>query len=180
MNKRTAAVAGIGVLACTLLGGSSISATASSDPLRPGPLWHRYHQQNVMVPAGEGCHFRVFEKVLYDREYYKTVATYDNGSPRTQLFRGPLVMRFKNLRSGAAVTRNLSGRAFFEYGRRGSFSLTVQDGHFGAGVHPGGTPETGIFYVGGKWSSLIEDQDGTRHLVLGPHGTSENLCHTLS
>jgi hypothetical protein len=181
MVRLTLTAAGAAALIGAVLTGSTATATDSSDALRPGPNWERYHQEDVTVPAGERCPFKVREKVVYDREYYKTVAEYPDGTPQAQLFRGPLIMRFVNARTGSSVVRNLTGRSLIQYHPDGSLaSLTNRKGHFAGGVGPGGEPRRGIYYVSGRWSTLTEDEDGTRHLGLGPNGKSENLCRTLA
>jgi hypothetical protein len=150
-------------------------------PSRAQPHWIRYHQADFRVPAGEGCAFAVKEHVLRDREFYKTVSTYANGKPRTELFKGPLVMRLTNVRTGTSLRRNLSGRAIETFHRNGDFdSLTVLHGHFGTTLPKGSEPGHGLYYVGGRWSSLSINADGTRTLVLGPHGTARNLCPALA
>lgn len=155
-------------------------------PLAPGeaasrPHWIRYHQADFRVPAGEGCAFAVKEHVLRDREFYKTVSTYANGKPRTQLFKGPLVMRLTHVRNGTSIRRDLSGRAIETFRRNGDFdSLTVLRGHFGATLPEGSRPGSGLYYIGGRWSSLSVNADGTDTVVLGPHGTARNLCPALA
>ncbi len=158
-----------------------VAGAAVGDAAGHQPRWVRYHQADVRYPPGEVCAFAVHEHVLRDREFSKIVSRYANGNPRTQLFRGPLVMRIINDRTGASVRRNLSGRGFEILARNGAFeSLTVQTGHFGAGLPKGSQPGRGLYYVGGRWSSLSINADGSRSLVLGPHGTAQNLCPLLA
>jgi hypothetical protein len=190
--RRIAGVLGAAtVLVGALVGStaSSASTTGAANPTDTGrtattgdwPPWIPYEQEDVTYPAGERCEFEVFGKVLRDKEFYRDIVTYADGSPRIQLWRGPLVMRFTNMDTGYSVKRDASGQAFFEYRPDGSFEeLTVQKGHFVGGMPAGSIPSQGLFYVSGRWSSLVAHADGTRQLFLGPNGSAENLCETLA
>ena len=89
------AVASVGTavmaLAATTSGAASASTAGGAAPAGEGH-WHRYHQQDFVVPAMEACAFRVAAHVLYDREYFRTISHYSGGNPRVQLFRGPLII----------------------------------------------------------------------------------------
>jgi hypothetical protein len=122
----------------------------------------------------------VFEHVTRDRGFFKVVSRYANGKPRTELFRGPLLVKLTNTRTGKAIHRDLSGRAIEVLARNGDFeSLTIQSGHFGAGLSKGSTPGRGLYRVSGRWSSVSVNPDGSLSLVLGPHGSAHNLCPIL-
>jgi hypothetical protein len=185
-----------GVLATTalvgaLVAGSASGASTTADPTGhgrtatstgsdPWPPWIPYEQTDLTWPAGTYCDFEVFSQVLRDQEFFRDVSTYEDGTPRTQLWRGPLILRFTNKETGFSVVRNASGRAFMEYGPGETFqSLTIQSGHFVGSAKAGSVPAQGIFYVAGKWSSMTRNDDGSSTIVLGPNGTAENLCDTL-
>ena len=153
------------------------AATESKSP------WVRYHQEDVTVPAGRGCDFEVFEKVIRDGEYYRDVATYADGTPRIQHWRGPLVMRYTNTATGKSVVVDLTGRATITYYPDGAVeSLTVSDNasHFGSTIPEGSNLPRGVYRFGGKWTTLKLNEDGTRRVDLGPKGTAENLCNVLA
>lgn len=159
---------------------STASAGSATDGKSP---WIRYHQEDVTVAAGKGCDFDVFEKVLRDGEYYRDVATYADGTPRIQHWRGPLVMRYTNTATGKSVVADLSGRATITYYPDGGIeSLTVADGasHFGSTIPDGSNLPRGVYRFGGKWTTLKLDEDGNRRVDLGPKGTAENLCGVLA
>jgi hypothetical protein len=166
-------------LACLLAGGAIVApppAPAASTDARQNP-WIRYHQPDVRVPAGEGCAFRVKEHVVRDREFYKVLATYDDGTHQAELFRGPLVMRYRNMHTGKSVVENLSGHGRVTYYRNGDFaSLTVLTGHFGTSIGPGNEQARGLYRVGGRNSSLTLTHDGHRSIALGRSGTLESIC----
>ncbi len=159
--------------------GSSVASRAGT--AKSHTRWTRYHQADFSYAAGEACSFGVHAKVVRDREYYKNVAFYSDGTVKIQLFKGPLVVNYKNDATGKTIRKNLSGRAFEEFNPDGSFSsITVQSGHFGTSLPAGSQPAKGLYRVGGRWSSLTINPDGTRTVVLGPHGTIENLCVELA
>jgi hypothetical protein len=189
--RRLTGVLGATALVGALVAGSANAATTTSpaDAANPDgatasrdwPPWIPYEQEDVTYAAGDYCAFEVFGEVLRDKEVFRNISTYADGSPRTQLWRGPLVMRFTNMETGFSVDRNASGRAFMEYGPGEAFqSLTVQAGHFVGGARQGSEPGQGIIYVGGKWSSLVRNDDGSSTFFLGPNGSAENLCDTLT
>ena len=189
--RRIAGVAlGVTTLVVGTLAGSTASSATPSGPTqtpRTGasdsgswPPWIPYEQEDVTYPAGVYCEFEVFAEVLRDREFFRDVTTYPDGSPRIQLWRGPLVLRFTNTETGFSVDRNASGRAFMEYGPDEEFqAITIQAGHFVGGMRAGSDPSQGIFYTSGRWSTLVRHADGRSTLRPGPNGATENLCDTL-
>lgn len=172
MFKRIAAIVGSVLV---MSGVATSVATADQDS-----RWIPFEQPDVTIPAGM-CDFEVTGEVLHDREFFKTVATYEDGSPRTQLWKGPLVMRFTNTETGVFVDRDVSGRQVKQLRPDGSLeSITVETGHTVGGLAEGSSPGRGIWQVGGRHSSLVRHDDGTSTIFLGPKGTAENLCVPLS
>ena len=165
--------------------GVAVTALAASPPAvaaagGDGDGWIPYHQEDIAYAAGEACDFPVTSTVLEDREVYRETY-WPDGSVRTQTFRGTLVILWTNTATGESVVRDQSGKATFEYADDGTLlSLTAQNGHFSARLPAGSTPGQGLFYVGGRDTSVTFNADGTRTLTLGPHGTSEDLCETLA
>lgn len=172
--------------ASVLTGILTLAATAVAVPqavaTSPGP-WIPYDQPDVTIAAGTGCDFEVFQKVLRDAEYYRVVSTYPDGTPHLKQWKGPLVMRWTNTETGKSVVVDLSGRATETDRQDGSTeSLTVADNgsHFGARMPAGSNLPRGIYRVSGKGSSVRFNEDGTRTITLGPHGTAVNMCGALS
>jgi hypothetical protein len=181
--RRVTGVLGATALVGVLVAGSASSASTSegSGPSKSHPPWIPYQQADLTYPAGTYCEFEVFSEVLHDREYYKNVSTHADGTPRTQLWKGPLILRITNTETGASVDRNASGRAIMQYGPGESFeSLTIQSGHFLGGARAGSEPAQGIYYMSGRWSSMSRNDDGSSTFFLGPRGSAENLCDTLA
>jgi hypothetical protein len=189
MFKRVATVLAI----ATLLGAAG-SAVAAGAPAGAGDRpsgtashrtssngWIRYHQPNFSLDAGVACEFGVEATVVRDREFYKDVGFYSDGTVRTQLWKGPLVMDFTNTDTGLTIRRDLSGRAIQEYEADGDFaSILIVHGHFSAVLPPGSDPGFGFYRVSGAWSSLSVSPDGTRTIALGADGTSENMCDAMA
>ncbi len=176
-------VAGVGTavvaLATMTSGVASASMAGGTSPAGDG-TWHRYHQPDFVVQKGDGCAFKVAVHVLFDREFYRVTSRYLGGAPRTELFRGPLMVQYVNVPQRTKVVRNLSGVGTERFNRDGSFdSIKAVSGHFGATLGPGSDPTRGIFYLGGQGTSVSVNADGTETLKLGPRGTAQNLCPIL-
>ena len=176
--RRLAATTATTVLAAgSLVGLGATSATATE----AGSPWTPYRSSDVTVTADRStCAFDVRISVVEDDEEYRTTATYPDGSLKEQLFRGTLVERYTNLSSGASVVRDLSATAVFAYNPDGSpASLTSLKGPFGATMPVGSTPDTGLFVLSGRGTTVTFGADGTRSFTLGRHGSAENVCDAL-
>lgn len=193
MRKTVGVALAVTVVGALLASGTALAGAKDREVHRSsGPVvregdakfharWTRYHQSDFSYAAGEACSFKVNAKVVRDREYYKNVAFYSDGTVKIQLFKGPLVVDYTNASSHQAIRRDLSGRAFEEFKPDGSFSsITVQSGHFGTALPAGSLPAPGLYRVGGRWSSLTINHDMTRTVVRGPHGAIGNLCVALA
>ena len=178
-SAAAALVAG-GVLVASQAGAQGTAPAGSADEHPGGSGWTPYQQPDIHYSAGQRCEFPVEGKVVLDQEEYRDVSHWPGGQVRTQLWRGALVIRWTNLESGESVRRDQSADAIAEYASDGSLeSLTSLRGSFGAGIPEGGHPGKGAYVVGGRWSSVVFEDDGTRTIVLGPRGILENLCETL-
>lgn len=160
--------------------GGTVALTASPANAEGTP-WTSYSQQDFVVSAERStCDFDVAVEVVEDGELYTTLSTYDDGGPRTQLWRGPLVMSYTNLESDDSVVRDLSATATIDYRADGSLaSITSIEGAFGATMPAGSTPDTGLFVLSGHGTTATFDEDGTRSYTLGETGTAENVCDAL-
>ena len=181
MRKRSAAVFAAFALAIGSMGLGSAAQASPDKQMAPQNPWHRYHQPDFVVAAGQGCAFRVAVHVLFDREFYRIISRFRGGQPRVELFRGPLMVQYVNLHQGKKVIRNVSGVGTEKFNRDGSFaSIKAVSGHFGSTLPPGSpAPGQGIYYLGGQGTSVTENPDGTATLTLGPRGTAQNLCPIL-
>ena len=163
-----------------LVGALVVAAPPAATSAEQGGGWTPYRQPDIAYAADERCEFAVRGEVLRDREEYKDVAHWPDGTVRSQLWRGALVIRWSNLDTGASVVRDQSARALADYRADGSLEqLTSLRGAFGAGLPEGSHPGKGAYVVSGRWSSVVQAEDGTRSITLGPRGELENLCETL-
>ena len=148
------------------------AATASSVP------WQQYRTAPWTDAPGAVCTFGVTTSILVDQEQERILASYPNGQPKLQEFRGPLVVRYTNTSTGQSVVRDLSGYGWFHYGADGSNEALIAS-HIGVTVPVGNTG-----FPAGEWvltgQSLVSvDSAGTISVQL-LHATAENLCTTLS
>lgn len=90
-----------------LIGVPGAAAAQSSAGERSG--WIPCHQPDVSYEAGEICAFEVFGKVVRAHESYRNVSHWSEGTVRIQLFRGSVVIRWKNVDTGRTVLRDQSG-----------------------------------------------------------------------
>jgi hypothetical protein len=162
-------------MAAGVMGAGAVPASAGESP------WVAYEQPDILVPAARStCAFDVQETVVEDGEYYRNTEFYADGTVRTQRWRGPLVMRYTNVSSGASVVRDLSATATVHYRPDGSMaSMVSEHGAFGATMPAGSSPASGIYVLGGRGTTLTLNPDGTRSFTLGPHGTAENVCAAI-
>jgi hypothetical protein len=181
MRRRAGAAIAALALGLTSVAAGAAAQASTDGQASPQSPWHRYHQQDFVVPAGQGCAFRVAGHVLFDREFYRVISRFEGGQPRVELFRGPLMVQYVNVHVGTKVIRNISGVGTEKFNRDGSFaSIKAVSGHFGATLPPGSpAPGQGVYYLGGQGTSVTENPDGTATLRLGPHGTAQNLCPLL-
>lgn len=176
MRRRVMTMAVSGVL-------TALAVATAGPAVAHGCPWKPYHQEDVLVTAAKStCAFDVQETVVKDREEYRTTETYADGTPKEQVFRGDLVMRFSNTSTGKSVVHDLGGTGVFVYNADGSpASLTSQHGPFGATLPGGSTPMTGIYVVSGKGTRVAFNADSTRTLTLGKHGeVVADVCAELS
>ncbi len=175
---RKSTISGV-LFTAALLGGGVAPVAAAADDSDTG--WQKYRSEDVSYAAGERCAFPLTGVVERDGEQFRDVSFWRNGQVRTELFKGPLFIRWTNTDTGASVLLNQSGRAELSYDADGNLeSLMALTGHFTSGMPAGSVPFKGVAYVGGRYSSVVFDDDGTRTITLGPRGTIENVCDLLA
>lgn len=166
-------------IACTA-GTLALAATAAPAASADSPHpWVPYQGGDSVVPAGEVCSFELHLNVLEDKERYRVVETYADGSTRREEWTGQLILEFVNADTGQSVVRNTTGRGDFVYGQDGSWSLVDIGGHIVVGIHTDDAGEPGMYYLSGSGWEVSAGPDGVRTLTEGD-GTIENICDTLS
>jgi hypothetical protein len=116
--------------------------------------------------------------IVADQEQYRTLASYPDGSPRVQEFRGPLVVRYTNTSTNESVVRDLSGYGWFHYGEDGGNHAFIAS-HIGVTVPMGNTGfPPGEWVITGQSEVSISSSGAINVQLL--HATAENLCRKLS
>jgi hypothetical protein len=138
--------------------------------------WEPYRTQ-PFDSAGR-CSFTVHGDIVRDEEEVRTVATFPDGTPRIQEFRGPLVIRFTNTGNGASAVRDVSGYGRLRKKKDGG-SVWYFDGGASVGIPIGNKAyPAGSYILHGRFRLTIAP-DGTRDLPH-LHADVENLCATLA
>ena len=158
------------VLVVTLLAGTARAENSDGN-------WTRAPQGPFQVPAGVICPFALGGESLVDDVVFKTTATYPDGSPSEQLFKGALIVRFTNLDTGRYVDRNLSAAARVLYGTDGSMTMDV-DGPAAFAFFPGDNVPQGMYVINGRYSVYYAPNFAYRELTPLDVPT-EDLCKTL-
>ncbi|MEO3765159.1 hypothetical protein [Streptomyces sp. B5E4] len=111
MRRYAATTAAALCLTATL---AAPAASATGDGGDDGG-WRPVDYPPVNYPAGERCDFPFRTEPLLDETMVKTVATYPDGSPKTELYKGALVVRVTNLTTGATYDADAGGRSIVRY-----------------------------------------------------------------
>ena len=170
--------AGTAVVVAAALGVPAAAGAATTVPAGSSVPWQQYRTAPWTDPPGAVCAFGVTTSILVDQEQERVLASYPNGQPKLQEFRGPLVVRYTNTSTGQSVVRDLSGYGWFHYRADGSSQALIAS-HIGVTVPVGNTG-----YPVGEWvltgqSVVSIDSSGTISVRM-LHATAENLCGTLS
>lgn len=164
------AAAGIGIAMFAPAADAAVGNAAT-------PQWAPYRTQPF--DSTDVCSsFTIHGDIVKDEEEMRTDATYADGSPKVEEFRGPLVIKFTNTSNGRSVVRDVSGYALLHFGQDGS-STWFFNGGGSLGIHLGNkTTAPGSYIVKGQFVFQIA-ADGTR-TIRRIHASMENLCTTLA
>ena len=162
---------GVIVAACAGLLVPGVAAAASP--------WMPFRAADFDLPAGSRCPFALSGRVLEDHERIRTLATFPDGSPSRQRVKGPLVVRYINVDSGASVVRDLTGDAFIDTRSDGSFRFTLTHGHLAVGLGAGDPGGPAFLVLSGRGFTVDFAADGQRTVTPG-RGSIENICQTLA
>jgi len=172
MRKRhllTATAIAIGLVAA-----APVVATAKP----PGPGWEQITFGSVTNPAGDVCSFTLRGEPVSQDVWFKTIATYPDGSPKSQVFVGPLFYRFTNVESGASSVEDLSGDAVINTGPDGTQTWYVI-GPFSVGFHAGNPYRApGELVLDGATKLILHP--GRVAEVAAHHGPTTDVCAKLS
>jgi hypothetical protein len=149
------------------------TGAVAASPFKP------FRTADFDLAAGTRCPFALSGRVLFDKERIRTTQTNPDGTPSQQEVRGPLVVRYINMNTGASVDRNLTGDALFDTRADGSSTITLLHGHLAVGLaatDPGGPA---FLVMRGHGFSVDFAADGRRTVTFGK-GSVENICQTLA
>jgi len=166
-------------LVLAALGGPATAGAATASAATDSSAgWQTYRTAPWTDAPGAVCSFGVAATPVVDQEQDRTLASYPNGDPQLQEFRGPLFVQYTNMSTGASVVRDLSGYGWFHYGSDGSIDAFIAS-HIGLTVDVGnaGFP-AGEWVISGR-SEVTVSSSGTIGVRL-IDATAENLCQTLS
>ena len=165
-------------VSAVVAGAALIASMPGAAAAQPGP-WQPFRSSSSSFAAGVVCPFAETGVPVLDKERFRNLALYPDGSPLEQEFAGPLKFQYTNLANGRTVVRNESGTALVFYATDGTVTFHGQ-GHIGISVLVGNPPSTpsGEWVLTGTFEAVIHP-DGTKDFTL-EHGTAENLCDTLA
>jgi hypothetical protein len=171
---RILAAAAVAAAALSTLVFTPTSAVAST----PGDGWFRAIQGPFADAAGQECDFPVSGANTVDQVYGKTTQTFPDGTPKQQIFAGPLIYTVTNTDNGRSHIADASGTAVIDYAADGSQVWYV----VGPVILNARTGRTnlprGIWVVNGIYT-LAFDASGHGTVTL-IHGTEHNVCTDIS
>ena len=164
-------------LAAALVAVTAVPAAAAPDGGGNGG-WEPTSTPPFVLPAGQICSFEVKGDIVADREWMRTLATFPDGKPRVQDFRGVLVIRFTNTGNGRSVVRDATG-TIRVYSLADGTRIQQLHGHNALPVRAANTGFPGGDYITHGDFVVIDRPGGVREVPV-QLGTMENLCKTLA
>ncbi|MFI7546806.1 hypothetical protein [Actinoplanes sp. NPDC049599] len=165
------------LLAAALVAVTAVPAAAAPDG-GGGGGWEPTSTPPFVLAAGQICSFEVKGDIVADREWMRTLATFPDGSPRVQDFRGVLVIRFTNTGNGRSVVRDATG-SIRVYSLADGSRIQQLHGHNALPVRAANTGFPGGDYITHGDFVVIDRPGGVREVPV-QLGTMENLCKTLA
>src|SRR5262245_27025190 len=99
------------VVKALLLAAAMVAVAAAPAAASDREGWERTCTPPFVIPAGDICTFEVKGDIVRDNEWMRTPATYPDGSPRVQDFKGLLVIRYTNTSNHKTIVRDATGTA---------------------------------------------------------------------
>ena len=165
----------VAVLAAVLIGAAAVPAQSETGP----EPWQPYRAEGFISPAGRTCDFDLRSTPVEDEEEYRVTSRYPNGNVREYEFRGTLVTRNTNLRTGESVDVDLSGHAWQGMYEDGETTKSFTGiGPFSFGFREQDSYPRGYYRFDG-FTVITLDRDGTRHLRVHA-GEVQNICEMIS
>jgi hypothetical protein len=165
-------------LAAALVAVAAVPAAAAPAGTPDGSGWVPTSTPPFVLPAGQICPFEVKGDIVADREWMRTVATFDDGKPRVQDFTGVLVIRFTNTVNKRSVVRDATG-SIRVYSLPDGTRIQQFKGNNALPVRAANTGFPGGDYITRGDFVVIDRPGGVREVPVRL-GTMENLCKTLA
>lgn len=172
----------IAVVALTLLFTTAAAAAQAAPatharPATRGSGWVPAPSQPSDRAAGVLCDFAVHTAPIVDQVMKKTLSTNTDGSPRSELYVGRLIVRVTNVESGAYYDADASGDALLVYDPDGTVTWYVV-GPTLVGFRDGsGNLPRGLYVLDGVYR-LQFAPDGHKTLTT-VHGTQDDVCQRI-
>jgi hypothetical protein len=145
--------------------------TAASDGWVPAPS-APYDQ-----PAGARCDFPIHVQPITDQVQMKVLATYPDGSSKSEIYTGALILRVTNTNTGAYFDADASGTAVINYGTDGSMTWYVIGPVLIGFRADSGTLPRGLWVINGLFQ-LTFSPSGIKTLTMVA-GTTDNVCNHI-
>ncbi|MDT0344568.1 hypothetical protein [Streptomyces litchfieldiae] len=151
------------------------AAAPAAAPAAPAAGWEPAPSAPWELPAGARCDFPISGVPVVDEVVQLVTETHPDGSPKTVVYKGDLVIRVTNLETGAAHDADASGSAVVEYAADSSASFWYVVGPVLVGVgENGGNVPRGLYIVDGVYTLDI-GADGYKTIDMVA-GTTDDIC----
>src|SRR4051794_4598961 len=162
-----------------LLISGATTASAAPSTADSGSGWVPAPSAPFDRAAGVLCDFPVHGTPIVDEVRKRTLQTNPDGTVRSELYVGRLVVRVTNTETGAFYDADASGDAVIVYAADGGSSTWYVHGPVLVGFRAGtGNLPRGLYLIDGIYR-LTFAPDGYKTLTL-LHGSTDNLCTHLT
>jgi hypothetical protein len=164
----------------TALTGALAAGLGLLGPSYPIPQhldWQPYRTAPFTAPAGQTCAFTLHGEAVADAEEIATLRTFPDGTPRVQVIRGDLRVRYTNVDTGAALERDLDGVGVIENGADGSVTYRFF-GPAAVGFRPTDRYPAGFYALDGYHVVYTAPERAYREMRVDL-GTEHDICADL-
>lgn len=170
------------LLAAALAALCTPATTAYAGTAAAGQRWAPAPTTPWSRPAGVLCDFGIHVEPVVDEVRVRVLATYPDGSPRREVYVGPLVLRVTNDVTGAWTDVDAGGSSVITYRPGGSFDVnsfwqSVGPAVFGFREGRGNRPR-GLYRFDGVYT-VDFDETGYKTVTVRA-GTETEVCALLS
>jgi hypothetical protein len=153
---------------------ASTTTTAPAALAPSGSGWVPAPSAPYDQPAGARCDFPIHVQPITDEVQKKVLSTYPDGSSRSEIYVGALVLRVTNTNTGTFYDADASGTAVINYGTDGSMTWYVLGPVLIGFRADSGTLPRGLWIINGVFQ-LSFSPSGFKTLTMVV-GTTDNVC----